>query len=248
MWTVSWIWALQICPLLAIHLQELTVHFSRVKADARQRMCPVGTDRLSMVSNKGCTKLLLSRAQQRQCPDPASSIWSTLELLCCVGLFICAWQQASSCPRKHCNKHGFTRERCCPGGVTPRLSKMLLRRQIKPIRKPPETWVVLSLLFPPLGISCYCSCHFLWVSTGLVGGAATAGKGFWEGLQPSWAHGELCAVPFIDSPAQISGIQMQGRWGCGVNCISVSKEKCLFPLAVLSQSRMKSCHKMMNEF
>lgn len=83
---------------------------------------------------------------------------------------------------------------------------------------------------------------------GLVGGAAAAGKGFWEGLQSSWAHGELYAVPFTDSPAQISGIQMQGRWGCGGNCISVSKEKCLFPLAVLSQSRMKSCHKMMNEF
>lgn len=167
-----------------INLQELTVHFSRVKADTRQGMHPVGMDRLSTRNNKGCTKLLLPCTQWQQRPNPALSIWSTLELLGYVHLFICSWQQASICPRKHWNKHGFTGEKFCPGGVTPRLSEVLLLRKIKPIRKPPETRAVFYLLFPPLNISCYCSCSFLWVSTGLVGGAATTGRGFWEASGP----------------------------------------------------------------
>lgn len=41
-----------------IHLQEVTVHFSRVKADVRPGTCPVGMDRLSTGGDKGCTKLL----------------------------------------------------------------------------------------------------------------------------------------------------------------------------------------------
>lgn len=200
MQTVSWILSSAV-----IHLQELTVHFSRVRADVRQGTCPVGMDRLSTRSCEGCTKLLPPWAQWQQRPDPASSIWPTLELSCCVWIFICAcsficaWQQVSPCPRKHWNKRGFTGERFCPGGVNPRLSEVLLLRQIKPIRKPPETWAVLSLLFPPLDISCYCSCHFLWVSTGLVGGVTTAGKGFWGGLRSCQAHGEVYAIPFTGS-------------------------------------------------
>lgn len=41
-----------------IHLQELTVHFSTVKADARQGTCPMGTDGFHTGSNERCIKLL----------------------------------------------------------------------------------------------------------------------------------------------------------------------------------------------
>lgn len=80
-----------------------------------------------------------------------------------------------------------------------RLSKLLQLRQIKPIRKPPEMWAVFRLLFPSWDISCYCSYHFLWVSMELLGGAVTAGKGFWGNLTSLQAQGELCAVLLINS-------------------------------------------------
>lgn len=34
---------------------------------------------------------------------------------------------------------------------------------------------------------------------GLLGGAVTAGKGFWRDLTSLWAQGELRAVPLINS-------------------------------------------------
>ena len=181
MQTVSWIWTLWICPLLSFtHGNSQCILPGWRLMRGKERVLWERTESASgaMRDARSCS---YPEHDDGKRPDPDSSIWSNLELLCCVCLFICAWQQTNPCPRKHWNKHGFTGERFCLGGITPRLSKVLLPRQIKPIRKPPEMWAVLRLLFPPLDISCYCSCDFLWVSMGLEGGAATAGKGFWEG-------------------------------------------------------------------
>lgn len=194
-----------------IHFQELTVHFSRVKAGARWGVCPLGMDSLSCTTSN-------ERGTSLQLPWPASFVWATLQLslifflivficfvlfvlFCFVYLFVLDGKHPCT-TRKPWYKHNLNGERFCPGGTTPRLSEVLLRRQIKPIRKPLEPRAVFGLLFPPWDISFYCFSHFLWVSVGPLGGAATAGKGSAEPSCPRGHMGSL--VLFLAQTPSVS--------------------------------------------
>lgn len=203
----------------------------------------MGMDRLYAGSNERCIKLLPPWAQWLQCPDPASSIWSTLALLCFACLPICAGQQTSPCPRKPLEQTWLHWGEVLPWWGSSQVIQSAPAEANQANQEAPRNLGSVQFVVSTLRHFLLLFLSFLWVFTGLVGGAATTG---WGGLLlGTWRA--LCHS-FHRLPALVSGIQVQERWTCGGNHISVCKALFLFPLAVLSWTRMKSYHEMMNEF
>lgn len=198
--TVPWTWELQIYPLLPFtsrNSQSIFLGWRQVRGEEcvlwEWTACHAPP---AMSEAPGCSCPDLLRLSELH----YSSHWFfffivficfvLFVLFCFVYLFVLGGKHPCA-TRKPWYKHNLNGERFCPGGTTPRLSEVLLRRQIKPIRKPLEPRAVFGLLFPPWDISFYCFSHFLWVSVGPLGGAATAGKGSGETSCPRGHMGSL---------------------------------------------------------
>lgn len=165
-------------------------------------------------------------------------------LFCCACLFICAGQQTSPWPRKPLEQWLHWGEVLPWWGSSKVIQSAPAEanqanqeapRNLGCVRFVVSTLRHFLLLFLSFSLSvhwaggwcCYCR-----------QGRPLVLLGTWKALCHS----------FHRLPALISGIQVQGRWTWGGNCMSVSKVQFLFLLAVLSWTRMKSYHEMMNEF